>query len=94
MIRADGTEQSLPTMPMESFNARAGDVFRLIGAGGGGYGDALLRDPIRIEDDLREGKVTAAGAARDYGVVFAADGATIDQAGTMRRRAELAEART
>ncbi|MBR3194630.1 hydantoinase B/oxoprolinase family protein [Bosea sp. (in: a-proteobacteria)] len=94
LIRADGTEHSLPTMPMESFNARAGDVFRLIGAGGGGYGDALLRDPIRIEDDLREGKVTAAGAARDYGVVFAADGATIDQAGTMRRRAELAEART
>lgn len=94
LIRADGTEQSLPTMPMESFTARAGDVFRLIGAGGGGYGDVLRRDPIRIEDDLREGKVTAEGAARDYGVVFAADGATIDQAATMRRRAELAEART
>ncbi len=94
LLRADGTEQGLPTMPMESFNARAGDVFRLIGAGGGGYGDALQRDPIRIEDDLREGKVTAAGASRDYGVVFAADGATIDQAATMRRRAELAEART
>ena len=94
LIRADGGEQSLPTMPMESFTARAGDVFRLIGAGGGGYGDALQRDPIRVEDDLREGKVTAEGAARDYGVVFAADGATIDQAATTRRRAELAAART
>lgn len=94
LVRADGTEQGLPTMPMESFTARAGDVFRLIGAGGGGYGDPLLRDPIRIEDDLREGKVTAEGAARDYGAVFAADGTTIDQAATASRRAALAEART
>ncbi|KRE14596.1 hypothetical protein ASE66_14660 [Bosea sp. Root483D1] len=93
LIRADGTEQGLPTMPMESFSARAGDVFRLIGAGGGGYGDALQRDPIRVEDDLREGKVTLAGAVRDYGVVFAADGATIDLAATTRRRAELAGAK-
>ncbi len=94
LIRADGTEQGLPTMPMESFSARAGDVFRLIGAGGGGYGDALQRDPIRVEDDLREGKVTADGAARDYGVVFAADGVSIDRDATTRRRAALVEART
>jgi N-methylhydantoinase B len=94
LVRADGTEQGLPTMPMESFTARAGDVFRLIGAGGGGYGDPLLRNPIRVEDDLREGKVTAEGAARAYGAVFAADGTTIDQAATASRRAALAEART
>lgn len=94
LIRADGTEQGLPTMPMESFSARAGDVFRLIGAGGGGYGDALQRDPIRVEDDLREGKVTADGAARDYGVVFAADGVSVDRDATSRRRAALVEART
>jgi N-methylhydantoinase B len=93
LVRAEGVEQGLPTMPMESFTARAGDVFRLIGAGGGGYGDALRRDPIRIEDDLREGKVTAAGAARDYGVVLAADGATIDHTATARRRAELTGAK-
>jgi len=94
LIRADGTQQSLPTMPMESFSARAGDVFRLIGAGGGGYGDALQRDPIRIEDDLREGKVTAEGAAREYGVVFAADGVSVDRDATSRRRAALVEVRT
>lgn len=93
LIRADGTELSLPTMPMESFTACAGEVFRLIGAGGGGYGDALQRDPIRIEDDLREGKVTADCAARDYGVVFATDGATIDLGATACRRSELAGAK-
>jgi N-methylhydantoinase B len=94
LIRADGTQQGLPTMPMESFSARAGDVFRLIGAGGGGYGDALQRDPIRVEDDLREGKVTVAGAARDYGVVFAADGMSVDRDATIHRRAALVETRT
>lgn len=94
LIRADGSEQVLPTMPMESFAARTGDVFRLIGAGGGGYGDALKRDPIRVADDLREGKVTVAGAARDYGVIFDADGATIDQVATTSRRAELVGARS
>lgn len=81
-------------MPMESFTARAGDVFRLIGAGGGGSGDALRRDPIRVEDDLREGKVTSEGAVRDYGVVFAADGVSIDHDATVHRRAALVETRT
>ena len=94
LIRADGMEQGLPTMPMESFTARTGDIFRLVGAGGGGYGDALQRDAIRVEDDLREGKVTSEGATRDYGVVFAADGVTIDHDATIRRRAALVEART
>ncbi|RYE34673.1 MAG: hydantoinase B/oxoprolinase family protein [Hyphomicrobiales bacterium] len=93
LVRADGVEQGLPTMPMESFTARAGDVFRLIGAGGGGYGDPLQRDPSRIEDDLREGKVTVDGASRDYGAVIAADGVSVDRDATTCRRAELAEAR-
>ena len=93
LTRADGTVALLPTMPMESFTARAGDVFRLTGAGGGGYGDAMRRDPARVADDLREGKISAEGASRDYGVVFAADGVSIDLAATERRRSELAEAR-
>lgn len=92
-IRADGSEQHLPTMPMESFTAHAGDVFRLIGAGGGGYGDPLKRDPSRVADDLLEGKVSVEGAARDYGVVFAEDGISIDLAATRRRRGEMAGAR-
>lgn len=92
-IRADGSERYLPTMPMESFTARAGDVFRLIGAGGGGYGDPLKRDPGRVADDLLEGKVSVEGAARDYGVVFADDGVSIDLAATRRRRGDMAGAR-
>lgn len=93
-IRTDGTQQHLPTMPMESFNARRGDIFRLTGAGGGGYGDALRREPWRVADDLREGKVTIAGAERDYGVIFAADGASVDLAATAQKRVQRMEQRS
>lgn len=87
LIRVDGTQRDLPTMPMESFSAKRGDIFRLTGAGGGGYGDALKREPWRVADDLREGKVTSAGAERDYGVIFSSDGATVDLPATQQARA-------
>lgn len=86
-IQRDGTQRHLPTMPMESFNARSGDIFRLTGAGGGGYGNALKREPWRVADDLHEGKVTLAGAERDYGVIFSDDGATVDLPATQQARA-------
>ncbi|WP_332694723.1 hydantoinase B/oxoprolinase family protein [Bosea sp. (in: a-proteobacteria)] len=94
LIRAGGGERHLPTMPLESFTARAGDIFRLTGAGGGGFGDALRRDPARVADDLTEGKVSIAGAARDYGVIFARDGVSVDVAATKQRRSEMLEARS
>ncbi|HKU94631.1 MAG TPA: hydantoinase B/oxoprolinase family protein [Vineibacter sp.] len=88
LIRADGNRQSLPTMPMESFEARRGDVFRLTGAGGGGYGAPLARECWRVAEDVQEGKVSIEGALRDYGVVFQRDGVTVDAVATARVRAE------
>jgi N-methylhydantoinase B len=70
LVSADGTERILPAMPMHSFTAGAGDVFRLVGAGGGGFGDAFEREPSRVLVDVIEEKVTIEGAARDYGVVI------------------------
>ncbi|KQW81223.1 hypothetical protein ASC89_05180 [Devosia sp. Root413D1] len=72
-IGADGSEKLLPTMPMRGFAAAAGDVFRLVGAGGGGYGDALEREPERVLADVVAEKVSIDGAARDYGVVIGDD---------------------
>jgi N-methylhydantoinase B len=60
-------------MPMRGFAAAAGDVFRLVGAGGGGYGDALEREPERVLADVVAEKVSIDGAARDYGVVIGDD---------------------
>ena len=44
-----------------------GDRIRLTAPGGGGYGDPHERDRAMIEEDLREGYVSPASAARDYG---------------------------
>jgi N-methylhydantoinase B len=90
LIDAQGNERMLPTMPMESFMAKAGDIFRLVGSGGGGSGDPLQRDPVAVEDDVREGKVTVTGAERDYGVVFHPNLLEVDLPSTERLRASRA----
>ncbi|MGL4177607.1 MAG: hydantoinase B/oxoprolinase family protein, partial [Dermatophilaceae bacterium] len=48
---------------------RAGEVIRIRTTGGGGWGDPLERPYEEVERDLRWGKVSFAGALRDYGVV-------------------------
>ena len=53
--------------------AAAGSVLRTLTMGGGGWGDPLTRDPDRVLIDVRDGYVSIAGAARDYGVVIVGD---------------------
>jgi N-methylhydantoinase B len=86
LITRDGETRSLPTMPMESFTAKPGDIFKLIGSGGGGSGDAFERDPDRVLDDVQEGKVTIDGAAREYGVAITPNLSGIDAAATAKLR--------
>jgi N-methylhydantoinase B len=64
----------------------AGDRLILEMPGGGGYGDPKARDPERVALDVRDGLVSAEAAARDYGVVLAADG-SVDAAATKQARA-------
>ena len=54
--------------------------------GGGGYGDPFERDPERVRDDVRNELVSPEAAAREYGVVIAADG-SVDLSATEARRA-------
>jgi N-methylhydantoinase B len=63
-----------------------GDRLRLLMPGGGGLGAAFGRDPARVAADVRDGLVSPAAAARDYGVVVDQAG-QIDMAGTARCRA-------
>ncbi len=51
------------TMPL-----RGGQALRHVMAGAGGYGDPFERDPARVLEDVRNGKVTAEAAEREYGV--------------------------
>jgi N-methylhydantoinase B len=53
----------------------AGDRLVIEMPGGGGLGDPRRRPVARVLADVRAGLVSRAAAARDYGVVIAADGA-------------------
>jgi N-methylhydantoinase B len=90
LVRGDGSSENLPTMPMRGFAARTGDTFRLIGAGGGGYGRPDGREPSRVLADVIAGKVSIAGAARDYGVVIDEAAMAVDALATERLRSERA----
>jgi N-methylhydantoinase B len=65
--RADGRVELLAARQADVHLA-AGDRFVLRTSGGGGLGPAADRDPARVHDDVATGRVSAAGAARDYGV--------------------------
>jgi N-methylhydantoinase B len=46
-----------------------GDVFTRPSAGGGGFGDPLLRDAAAVREDVADGYVSIERAAKDYGVI-------------------------
>lgn len=60
----------------------AGQHVRLETPGGGGFGNPLTRDPVRVARDVDLGYVTPAAARKDYGVVIGEDG-TVDTRATV-----------
>jgi N-methylhydantoinase B len=46
---------------------KAGDILTLYSSGGGGYGPAASRDQRRVAEDVQQGYVSSAAAARLYG---------------------------
>jgi N-methylhydantoinase B len=71
---------------------RAGDVYRAVSMGGGGYGDPLDRDPLHVARDVERSLVTPEWAARTWGVVLTPAGA-VDPVATAAARAELRDER-
>ena len=67
-----------------------GQAVRHTTAAAGGYGNALRRDPQLVLSDVRNGKVTVKGAARDYGVVVLSSPWRVDMDATAALRAEKA----
>jgi len=70
------------------------DLYRLVQASGGGYGDPLDRDPSRVLDDVREQKMTIAHARQEYGAVIDAEKLSIDLPATAALRSELRSSRS
>ncbi|TAL85948.1 MAG: hydantoinase B/oxoprolinase family protein [Candidimonas sp.] len=54
--RADGTQQVIPSKIVTVLHK--GDRLVIETAGGGGFGDPSARDPQRIQDDIKNGKIS------------------------------------
>ena len=63
-----------------------GDLVVLNGAGGGGYGDPLEREPELVENDVKDGYVSVDAARELYGVVMERASLRVDRAATERER--------
>ena len=88
-VDRDGTIQDFDTPgKIAGHPVDAGDIIMVRSAGGGGYGDPLERDPLRVATDLHEGYISAAQAHQLYGLVLdKANG--VDKAATAALRDRL-----
>jgi N-methylhydantoinase B len=86
-VRRGNTSLQPSPLPgkVSGFPLQPDDVFIMESSGGGGYGDALARDPALVAADLAEGYVTSVAAEATYGVVLRA-GAIDGNATTVRRQ--------
>ena len=69
---------------------KRGDLLRFETCGGGGWGDPLTRDPMRVRQDVARGFVTVRGALEDYGVALDPTTLEIDKQATDEERARRA----
>jgi len=76
--------QTLPTKFIRGFER--GQSIRHVTAGGGGAGDPMTRDPQRVLDDVREGRVSPQAARELYGVAVQPDPWRIDTQATAALR--------
>ena len=83
------TERVLPGQG-DGIALTRGDLVRLETCGGGGWGDPLTRDPMRVRDDVARGFVTPPGSLEDYGVVLDPVTLSVDKNATDEARARRA----
>jgi len=70
-----------------------GDVWMMLGPGGGGYGDVLDRDPQLVIKDLRENVISDWVAKEIYRVAYDEETLFVDEERTRQLRDELREER-
>jgi N-methylhydantoinase B len=69
-------------------STRAGEIYRLVAANGGGTGSPLDRDPELVLDDWLDGIITLEDAADVYGVVIDEESRAVREEDTRERRDE------
>jgi N-methylhydantoinase B len=86
VYQTDGGERTPPLVSkVTDIRIVAGQHVRLETPGGGGFGNPMTRDPVRVGRDVNLGYVTKAAARNEYGVVIGENGA-VDTAATAALR--------
>ncbi len=89
ILNPDKENRLLPVLLTQPEIMNAGDVYRHVMAGGGGYGPPLERDPQLVLKDVLEEKVSLDQAGQVYGVVIDPETGELDVELTRQRRKEL-----
>jgi N-methylhydantoinase B len=90
-INPDTENRELPGKTL--VNLKRGDVYRLVQAGAGGYGDPLERDLDAILEDVLQEKLTPEHVRREYGVVIDPQTLQLDLEATEGLRARMRKER-
>ena len=87
-LRLDGTwKADFPNAKVLIAQLKTGDAFRLRSGGGGGYGSPFERPVAQVQDDVRQGYVSAKEAGARYGVAVDPQTFEVDEEETARLRA-------
>jgi N-methylhydantoinase B/oxoprolinase/acetone carboxylase alpha subunit len=91
VVRNPGSSGSA-VLPSKSSGRRLqkGDVIRIVGPNGGGYGNPLERPEEDVADDVADGLISLEEARRDYGVVIDPSSGSVDKSQTRGLRASRA----
>ncbi len=74
--------------PKASLLLRGGDIWVVENSAGGGFGDPLNRNPVKVLEDVRDGLIPHSHAADFYGVIISSD-LELDEVSTGNRRNAL-----
>lgn len=87
LLSANGAIRQMPSK--FQITIKRGDSIQHQTAGASGWGNVLERDPERVLNDVRDGRISADHAREEYGVVLSADRRSIDWERTNALRAAL-----
>ena len=86
-LNPDLDDREIPAKHLTTL--KKGDLYRLVQAGAGGYGDPLERDVYAVLDDVQEEKLTVDYVQREYGVVIDPAGLQLDLPATEELRSRM-----
>ena len=86
-INPDTENRQIPAKYLTRMNK--GDLYRLVQAGGGGFGDPLDRDVNAVMEDVEQEKLSVEYVRREYGVVIDPETLRVDPRATDELRAGM-----